>query len=97
MLAGGDGLAGDLGVRGRDGQVDDDLHARVVQHRRHVAGRGDAVLGRLLVRHLGEQVADGQQLGVGETGQVLDVGGADDAGADDADATGPATSGSFPS
>src|SRR5699024_814821 len=88
VLAGGDDLAGDLGVRGGDRQVDDDLDVGVAQHVLGGAGGRDAVFLGALRGGLGEQVSDDVDRDVGEGGEVREVLGGDGAGADDADADG---------
>ena len=88
VLARGDRLRGDLGVHGGDGQVHDDLHARVVQHVLRGAGGGDAVLLGLGRGDLGVEIAEDQDLEVGEGGEVRQVLVGDDSGADEADAHG---------
>ena len=86
VLAGSDRGRRHLDVGVRRGQVDDQLDARVGQHVRAAAVRGDAVLLGLRPGPVGDQVADDQHLDVGERVQVLQVGVADDADPDDADA-----------
>ena len=81
-----DGGRGHLHVRGRDGQVDDDLDVGMVQCRVHAARLRDAVfLGPRLGRFL-EEVGDDVDLQVREDRQVVQVLLADVAGADDGDA-----------
>src|SRR5215218_9331185 len=70
----------------RDGQVDDDFDVRVVEDGGDVSSVRYLVLGRLLPGGLGEEVADGEHFGVGEVGEVLQVGVADRSGANHSDA-----------
>ena len=90
VLARGDGGPGHLHVHLRDGEVHDEIDVRVGQHVLARAPGADAVLLRLGPGALGQQVADGHDVDVGERRQVLEVGLADDAGADDADSETPA-------
>ena len=89
MLAGGERGRGDLGVRGRDGEVDDQLD--VVAGERLLEGpvAGDAVALGLRARELGAQVGDEAHVEVRVAGHVRQVLVADRAGADDGDAHGP--------
>ena len=66
VLAGRDDLAADLGVRGRDREVDDDLD--LVEREQLVDGAvpGDAVLLGLRAGAVGVDVGDEEHLEVGE-------------------------------
>ena len=80
-----DGLAGDLGVDGRDRQVDHDLDLGMGQHVLAGSRLGDAVLLRLGLGPAFVEVAQDHDLDVGEAGEVLEIGVADHPGADEAD------------
>lgn len=77
---------GDLDVRRRDGEVDDDLHIRVPQREFRCAVLGDPELLGPCPGGLGEDVGDHMDLEVRERREVVQVVGADDARADDGDA-----------
>jgi hypothetical protein len=89
VLSSRDHLTCDLGMSRRDGQVDHNFHAWVVEDSGNVADGRNVVLRRLLLRSLEDDVADGQHLSVGEAGEVLQIGVADGAGADHPDAHRP--------
>ena len=65
MLAIRDRLSRDLRVSRRDREVDNDLDIWVVENGSHVSCGGNFVLGRLF-GGTGDNVADGEHLGVGE-------------------------------
>ena len=89
VLAGGDRALGDLGVGGRDREVDDDLDLGMADDDGGVAGDRDAMLGRLRSSHVGDGIADREDPRVRELREVLEVLRADVPGADDADPDGP--------
>ena len=72
-----DRLTCNLGMSRRNREVDHDLHTWVVEHGGDVSSGGDVVLGGLQLSSLGKQVADRKDVGVGEAGEVLQVGVAD--------------------
>jgi hypothetical protein len=88
VLAGGDGGLRHLDVHRRDREVDDEVDVGIRQHVLTRAPAGHAVLLGLGLGALGQEIAHGHDLDVGERGQVLQVGLADDSGADDTDAKG---------
>ncbi len=66
MLASRDRLSRDLRVSRRNGEVDNDLDIWVVENGSHISCGGNVVLGRLFLGGIGDNVADGEHLGVGE-------------------------------
>jgi hypothetical protein len=82
MLACGNRCQGHLDVRDRDGQVDHDLDVRVVQDGVGTAVGLDPVLLGLVLGRLRPEVADRDDLQVGEALHALDVGVGDHSGAD---------------
>ena len=76
----------DLGVHGRDRQVHHELHVRVGEDVRRAAGVAHAVLLGLRSRAVGVDVADRDDLDLGELREVLQVGVADHPCADESDA-----------
>src|SRR6185312_4041323 len=84
------------GVRGRDGQVDYDLHVVEPEHLRHTAGALDPVLRGRGRRALLVEVGHGRHAQVGEAGQVAQILAADVAGAYDGDADRSAAHPRFP-
>ncbi len=79
---------GDLGVGGRDREVDDDLHLGQGEDRVEAARDGHAVLARRRGGAVGVQVGDAEDAHVGEGAEGPQVLAADDARADDGDADG---------
>ncbi len=88
VLTGRQGGRGDLGVRGRDGQVDHDLDVRAVQRLRHRSRLRYPVRGSLGLGPLEIQVGTEHHAQVGERGQVVQVLVADGPAADDGDTDG---------
>ena len=85
MLAGGDRLQPDLDMRLRDGQVDDDLDGRVGEKIGDAFG-GEAELGGARLGDRLIHVGEGAHLQDGKDARCLEIGRADIAAADDADA-----------
>ena len=85
VLAGGDRLQADLDMGARDGEVDDDVDARVGEQIVDRFGL-DAELGGLLGRDLGLHVGDAADVEHREVLHRLEILARDIAGADDADA-----------
>lgn len=86
MLARGDRRHRNLDVSGGSREVHDDLHVRM---RKNVVGRppsGHTVLLGLRAGALDVEVADDDDLDIGEGSEVLEIGVADDPAADQADA-----------
>ena len=86
MLAGSHCGAGDVDVCGGDREVHHEVHVGMREHVFGAPVARDAVLLGLRAGALEIQVAEDQHLGVGEGAQILEVGVADDADPDDADA-----------
>src|SRR5215212_221793 len=89
VLASADHLTGDIGMSRRDGEVDDDLDIWVVENGSDVSSCGNLVLGRLFLSCRLDDVANRQHVGVGKVGEILQVGIANSAGPDHADANRP--------
>ena len=83
----------DLGVNGRDGQVDHDLDLGMGQYVLAGSRTRHAVLLRLGLGPTFVQVAQDHDLDVGEAGEVLEIGVADHPGADEADPDGSGAAG----
>src|SRR5687767_3973361 len=66
----------------RDSEVDHDLDARMVEDGGHISPGWNVIFGGLLTSGPGDDIADRKHVGVGKTGEVLQIGVADSASAD---------------